>query len=158
MTFYQKKIPPLSMARAGVIAALYLALTLVAHPISYGPVQLRVSEALTVLPILFPEAVPGLFIGVLFANLFGGLGLVDIIGGSLTTLLAAAVTYRYRDSIIAYLSPILFNAFLISLYLRVLFGLPYWFTVLSIGASQSIVVLGLGVPLVKVLRNWQENK
>ena len=70
----------------GLIAAAYLALTLVLAPISYGPIQFRVSEALTLLPLIFPQAVPGLFIGCLLANIFGGYGAIDIICGSAAPL------------------------------------------------------------------------
>ncbi len=149
-------LPIVTIVRAGIIAALYTAVTLILLPISFGPVQLRVAEALTVLPILFPEAIAGLFIGVFFANIFGGLGLPDILGGSFITLIAAAVTYRFRHSIIAYLSPILFNAFLVSLYLHALFEWPYWLTVVSIGLSQTLVVFGLGYPLVQLLKKLQD--
>ncbi len=140
------------LARASLIAAIYVILVFILRPFSFGPIQLRVAEALTVLPILFPEAVGGLFIGVFAANILGGLGPWDIFGGSAVTLLAAYVTLRYRHSWVAYASPIVFNAFLISLYLHFIFELPYWTLVLSIGVSQTIVVLGLGVPLVRFLR------
>ncbi|MFP4198979.1 MAG: QueT transporter family protein [Halanaerobium sp.] len=140
------------LARGAAITALYVVITYVLAPISFGPIQFRAAEALTVLPILFPEAVPALFLGVLLANIIGGLGLVDIIGGSLVTLLAAYVTYKNRDNIFAYLSPILFNAFLISIYLHVLFKLPYWLNVIQIGLSQAAVILILGVPLIKYLK------
>jgi uncharacterized membrane protein len=151
----KEPLPIITIARAGIIAALYIAITLILLPMSFGPLQLRVSEALTVLPILFPEAIAGLFIGVLFANVFGGLGLVDILGGSFITLIAAAVTYRFRHNLVAYLSPVLFNAIFVSLYLHVLFEWPYWLTVISIGISQAIVVFGLGYPLVRLLRKIQ---
>lgn len=140
------------LARAGLIAALYIAITIVLAPISFGPLQLRVAEALTVLPILYIEAVPALFIAVLIANVYGGVGLVDIVAGSLITLLAAVVTYRFRHSFIAYLSPILLNGFLVSLYLHYLFGWPYWLTVLSISTGQAVVILGLGYPLIGILK------
>ncbi len=140
------------LARAGLIAAIYVALVFVLRPISFGPIQLRVAEALTLLPILFPEAIGGLYVGVLLANILGGLGPWDIFGGSAVTLLAAYVTYRYRRSWIAYASPIVFNAFLISLYLHYIFELPYWPMVGSIGISQTIVVLGLGLPLLRLLK------
>ncbi len=140
------------LARAGLIAAIYVVLVFVLRPFSFGPIQLRVAEALTVLPILFPEAVGGLYVGVLAANILGGLGPWDIFGGSAVTLLAAYVTLRYRNSWLAYASPIVFNAFLISLYLHFIFELPYWTLVLSIGISQTVIVLGLGVPLVRLLR------
>ncbi|MGB4483629.1 MAG: QueT transporter family protein [bacterium] len=136
---------------------MYLSITYFLIPISFGAIQLRLAEALTVLPILYPEAVPALFIGVLLSNaLFGGLGLVDIVVGSLTTLVAAIITYRFRHSIIAYLSPIVLNAFIISIYLHLLAGLPYWLTVVSIGLSQAIVVFGLGYPLIWYLRKYIE--
>ncbi|TDO89385.1 putative membrane protein [Halanaerobium saccharolyticum] len=140
------------LARGAAITALYVVITYFLAPVSFGPIQFRAAEALTVLPILFPEAIPALFLGVLLANIIGGLGLVDIVGGSLVTLLAAYVTYKNRDNILAYLSPILFNAFLISIYLHVLFGLPYWLSVIQIGLSEAAVVLILGVPLIKYLK------
>lgn len=140
------------IARGAAITALYVVITYFLAPVSFGPIQFRAAEALTVLPILFPEAVPALFLGVLLANVIGGLGLVDIIGGSLVTLLAAYVTYKNRDNIFAYLSPILFNAFLISIYLHILFELPYWLNVIQIGLSEAAVVLILGVPLIKYLK------
>ncbi len=141
------------LVRAAIIAALYVVLVWLLAPVSFGPFQFRAAEALTLLPMLFPEAIPGLYIGVLLANTLGGLGLWDIFGGSLVTLLAAYITWRYRDKpLIAYLSPIVLNAFLISLYLHYVFTLPYWALVLSIGASEAVVVLALGVPLLKALR------
>ncbi len=140
------------IVRAAVIAGLYIVITYLLAPISFGPLQFRASEALTVLPIIYPEAIPGLFIGVLFANIFGGLGLIDIVGGSLVTLIAAYFTYRYRDNIFAYLSPILFNGFLISIYLHLLFGIPYWITVIQISLSEALVVFLLGYPLIKYLK------
>ncbi|MCC3143805.1 QueT transporter family protein [Halanaerobium sp. Z-7514] len=144
------------MARGAAITALYVVITYFLAPISFGPLQFRAAEALTLLPIIFPEAVPALFLGVLLANVIGGLGMVDIIGGSLVTLLAAYVTYKYRDSIIAYLSPIVFNAFLISIYLHLLFSLPYWLTVLQIGISQALVILLLGYPMIKYLKKYYD--
>ncbi|ADO77080.1 QueT transporter family protein [Halanaerobium praevalens] len=140
------------LARGAAITALYIVITYFLAPVSFGPIQFRAAEALTVLPIIFPEAVPALFLGVLLANIVGGLGLVDIVCGSLVTLIAAYVTYRNRNNIFAYLSPILFNAFLISIYLHLLFDLPYWLNVIQIGLSEAAVVLILGVPLIKYLK------
>ncbi len=140
------------LARASIIAGAYVVITYILQPISFGPIQLRISEALTVLPILYPEAVPALFIGVMLANLWSPLGLVDIFGGSIVTLISAYVTYRLRGSVLAYLSPVLFNAILVSIYLHPVFGWPYWMTALSIGVSEAIVVFTLGYQLVKFLR------
>lgn len=142
------------ITRAGIIAALYVAVTFLLSAISFGPVQVRIAEGLTLLPVFFPEAIAGLFLGCLLANLFGPFGIADIVFGSLTTLLAAFVTYRFRrNKFIAYLSPIILNAFLVSLYLYLLFAVPYWPTVLTIGLGQSIAVLGIGVPLLHLIRS-----
>lgn len=141
------------LTRGALIAGLYVIITYILSPISFGPLQFRLSESLTVLPILYPEAVPALFVGVLLSNIFGGLGFVDIIGGSLTTLIAAYFTYRYRDSFFAYLSPIIFNGLLISTYLHVLFDLPYWLTAIEIAASEAVVVFMVGYPLIGYLKN-----
>lgn len=140
------------LARGAAVTAIYVVITYFLAPISFGPLQFRAAEALTVLPIIFPEAVPALFLGVFLANLFGGLGLVDIVGGSLVTLLAAYLTYKNRNNIFAYLSPILLNAFLISIYLHFLFELPYWLNVVQIALSEAAVVIILGVPLIKYLK------
>ncbi len=141
-----------SVARAAIIAAIYVVLTLAFAPFSYGPVQVRVSEALTVLPIFFPEAIPGLFIGCLLANVMGGLGVWDIFGGSLVTLLAAIGTYLLRRSWLAYAVPVLANAFLVSAYLAPLFHVPYWATVLYVGLGEAVAVGAFGVPLAIILR------
>lgn len=144
------------LVRGALIAAIYTVLCIALQPISYGAIQLRVAEALTVLPILYKEAVPGIFIGVLLANILGGLGLADIVFGSLTSLVAAYLTYRFRRSFVAYLFPVVLNAFIISIYLHALANLPYWATVLSIGASEAVVVFALGYPLVRFLRKYED--
>lgn len=143
----------IKITRGAMIAGLYIVITYILAPISFGPLQFRAAEALTVLPILFPEAIPALFIGVLVSNIFGGLGLVDIIGGSLVTLIAAYFTYYFRSSILAYLSPIFLNGILISIYLKALFGLPYWLTAIQIAASEAVVVFLIGYPLIQYLIN-----
>jgi uncharacterized membrane protein len=140
------------LTRGSLIAGVYVVITVFLAPLSFGPVQFRIAEALTVLPILFPEAVPALFIGVLISNIYGGLGIYDIVFGSLITLVAAWVTRRFRHGFFAYLSPIIFNGLFVSLYLYLLFAWPYWLTVLSISASEAVVVLGLGIPLIRYLR------
>ena len=142
------------MAQVGIIASLYAALTMALAPISYGPIQVRISEALTVLPYLTPAAIPGLFVGCLVANVYGGLGLADIIGGSMCTLLAAFLTYlasRTGKPILAPLPPIVVNALGVSLYLHLLFQLPYWITALYVGAGEIVAVFVLGYPLLLVL-------
>lgn len=142
------------IAKGAIIAAVYVVLCLAFQPLSYGVIQIRFAEALTLLPILYIEAIPGVFIGALIANVFGGLGLVDIIGGSLITLIAAYFTYQFRNSILAYFSPVVFNGLLVSAYLHLLFQWPYWLTVFSISLSEALVVLTLGRGLIHLLEKY----
>ena len=85
------------MAQAAMIAALYVVLTMVFAPFSFREIQVRVSEALTILPAFTPAAVPGLFIGCLLANLLGGAAVPDVIFGSLATLIGAFFTWKLRN-------------------------------------------------------------
>ncbi len=142
----------ITLIRAGLIAALYVVLTYVLAPVSYGPMQFRISEALTVLPVLYVEAIPGLFIGTLVANMLGGLGPWDIFGGSTVTLVAAWLTYKSHSLIIALIWPIVLNAIFVSMYLSFLYNVPYWLTVVSIGISEAAVVFVVGYPLLKILQ------
>ena len=140
------------LTRAGVVAALYIAITFIFTATSFGPVQIRVAEGLAILPVLFPEAIAGLFLGCLLSNILGPYGAADIVFGSLTTLLAAYFTYVFRHSYIAFVSPILLNAVFVSLYLHLLFALPYWPAFFSIGLGQCAAVIGVGLPLLHLLK------
>ncbi|HEY8498611.1 MAG TPA: QueT transporter family protein [Limnochordales bacterium] len=146
------------LVRGALIAALYVALTAAMGPLSFGlplgpiVIELRVSEALAVLPVLYAEAVPALFAGVWLANTLGGLGPWDVWGGSLVTLLAAYLTWRHRRHRLAVLWPVVANGLLVSAYLSRLLGLPYWATAAGITLSEALVVLGLGLPLLGLLR------
>ena len=144
--------------RAAVIAALYAALTLLLAPISYGPLQLRVSEALTLLPILTPAAIPGLFVGCLAANLLGGATALDVVFGSLATLAAAILTRRFRERpLVAALPPVAGNAVVVGAVLTYAYNLPFWLTVLEVGAGQLGACYALGLPLYYTLRRLPRN-
>ena len=150
------KLKPSALARAGMIASIYIVVSYILLPVSYGLIQFRAAEALVLLPMLYPEAILGVFVGCLVANMIGGLGPWDIIGGSLVTLVAAYVTYRYRFTPVAYLSPIVLNAVLVGAYLSFLLQLPYWLVALSVGAGQTAVIVLLGVPMIRFLRSAKE--
>ena len=92
-----KHINVLFMAQAAMIAAIYVVVTLVVAPFAYGEVQVRISEALTILPVFTPAAVPGVFLGCLISNILGGCILPDIIFGSLATLIGAVFTRTLRN-------------------------------------------------------------
>ena len=126
------------LVRIAFIAAIYVTINILFAPISYGPIQVRIAEALTVLAYLDPAAISGLFLGCFFSNIWGGMGLVDILGGSLCTLIAALLTYRIKKPILAPLPPLIINALGVSLYLHLLFQIPYWLTVTYIAIGQFI--------------------
>ncbi|MCX7904499.1 MAG: QueT transporter family protein [Caloramator sp.] len=146
------------LTKAGIIAAVYAVLTIFLMPISYGPVQFRISEALTVLPFVEPAAIPGLFVGCIFANYFGGLGWVDIVFGSLTTLLAAYLTSKMPNKYLAVLPPIFLNAFIVAIWVQQFIGeevkikgiSPYWITVGTIGFGEFVTAGILGLMLLTV--------
>ena len=134
---------------SAIIAALYAAITLLFAPISYGPVQFRISEALTILPVLMPQAIPGLTLGCLLANLLGSATPWDVIFGTLATLLASLLTRRLKKNLwIAALPPVVCNAVIIGLVLHFTLAevllLP---TIAFVGLGEAVVVYVLGVPL-----------
>ncbi|MCD6165227.1 QueT transporter family protein [candidate division KSB1 bacterium] len=150
----------LRIAQVGLVAALYAAITVLLAPISYGPIQIRIAEALTVLPYIFPPAIWGLYVGCLVANIFGGLGPWDIFLGSFLTLLAAIGTYLLRRTQrpwLAPLPPVFINALGVSAYLQFLVtgftpGIKtYFFFVLTIGVGETIACYLLGYPLLLFL-------
>ena len=138
------------LAQAAIIAALYAALTVVIMPASYGVMQFRVSEALTILPAFTPAAIPGLFIGCVVANIVSPVGLVDVLVGSAATLIAAVFSYMLRDHrILVPLPPVISNAVLVGIELyyfyNVNFSLPacmFW-----VGLGEAAACYLLGYPL-----------
>ena len=139
-----------------LIAALYCALVFIFMPVSFGTVQIRVAEALTVLPYFTPSAIYGLFIGCLLANIIGGAGILDIILGSLSTLVAAFLTYKVKNKWLAPVPPIVINMFVIGYALNVYYGMNYWLAVVSVGAGQLVSCMGLGMLLLLQLEKYKE--
>ena len=134
------------IVQAGVIGAIYAVLTIVFAPISYGEIQVRISEALTVLPYFTPAAIPGLFIGCIVANIYGGLGIIDIVFGSLATLLAASFSYLLRRfKYLIPLPPVVINAVVVGFILNVTLDLPLFMSMLWVGLGQLIACYGLGL-------------
>lgn len=147
------------VARTGAIAALYAGLCLVLAPLSYGPVQVRVSEALTLLPVLCPQAVVGVTLGCFIANALASAPL-DMLVGTVATLLAALATRRLRHlrfkgvPVVASLPPVLFNAVLVGAELSFLYLAPgspaalWLLNMLYVGAGQLVSCCGLGLLLI----------
>ena len=151
-----KDLKPAFIARAAVIAALYAALTLALAPISYGLIQFRIAEALTVLAFFTPAAIPGLFIGCLVANIIGPYGILDIIFGSLATLIAAFATYKIKNKFLAPLPPVLSNALIVGPLVAYFVNVPFYMGMLYVGLGQLAVCYGLGLPLILALEPFKK--
>lgn len=149
----QKIFTTRNICISALIAALYTALTMAFQAISFGAIQFRISEALTLLPILFPQAVPGLTIGCLLSNLLGGANVYDIVFGTLATMMAAILTWRVRGNVwVRAFPPVLCNAVVIGLVLTYAYGIDtLWLNMLTVGFGQAVVCYVLGVPMIKIL-------
>ncbi|RGO23048.1 QueT transporter family protein [Dorea sp. OM02-2LB] len=149
----------LFLAQGAMIAAIYVVLTLVFAPFSYGEVQVRISEALTILPLFTPAAIPGLFVGCLISNILGGCVLPDIIFGSLATLIGAIGTYmlRKQNKFLAPLPPIIANALIVPFVLRYAYQvpLPIPFMMLTVGIGEVISCGVLGMILHTALNKYR---
>jgi len=144
------------LARAGLYAAVYAVLTIVLAPFSYGIMQVRVAEALTVLPMIDKAAIPGLFIGCLIANIVGGFGIIDIGLGSIFTLIAAYLTSRVKRDWQAPIPPVVINAVGVGTYLAILLKTPIYWGIFWVGLGELIACFGLGLPLLYFIRRIRE--
>ena len=174
-----------TLARTGIIAAVYAAATLVCllvlQGLAWGPVQFRISEAICVIAVLAAPAVPGLTLGCIIANLInvaisgtGLLGMLDVIFGSLATLLGALWCRKFRARPkLAIAGFVVSNALLVPAYLPILlqglgfytipftdialdgaYPLMYLFGLVAIGIGEAVVIYGLGLPLLAALRRF----
>lgn len=150
----------LFMAQAAMIAALYVALTYVFAPISFSEVQVRIAEALTILPVFTPAAIPGLFIGCLLGNIMGGALVPDILLGSLATLIGAFFTWKLRKAspFLAPVPPIVANTLIVPFVLKYAYGvdLPIPFMMLTVGAGEVLSCGVLGMLLYFALKKNSE--
>ncbi len=158
-----KKFSTVYLVQAAFIAAVYVALTYFLKPISFSGAQLRVAEALTILPVLTPAAIPGLTIGCIISNLSSPYGMADIICGSVATLLAAICTRITRNitfknvPVLSAAFPVIFNMVIIGAEISALstdgFTWPVFAaTAASVGLGQSIACFALGLPLCAALK------
>lgn len=150
----------LFLVQGAAIAAVYVVLTLVFAPFSYGEVQVRISEALTILPFFTPAAVPGLFVGCIIANILGGCILVDIVFGSIATLIGAIFTYKLRtkNRFLAPLPPIVSNAVIVPFVLYYGYGvtLPIPFMMFTVGVGEVISCGLFGLILQTALLKYKD--
>ena len=154
----RSRFSPRDLAIAGIIAGIYAALTLLLPIPQYHGIQLRVAEAMTLLPFLFPGAIPGLAVGCFLANLLGSPFVLDWVFGTLATLLAALWTRRMPNKYLAAIPPVVCNAVIVGAeiaYFATLDGaafLPaFALNALTVGIGEAVACFALGILLVNVL-------
>lgn len=146
------------MVSAAAIAAIYIVLTMVFAPVSFGPVQFRISEALCILPFFTPAAVPGLFIGCLLSNFFYGAAVLDVIFGSLATLIGALGSYGLRKhKCLVCLPPIFANTIIVPWILRYAYGSVdlIWYAMITVGIGEILAIGVLGNVLLGILNRYK---
>ena len=166
MNMRDKKV--IFIVQAAVIAALYVVLTFIANALGLAShtIQVRFSEALCILPVFTPAAIPGLWIGCLLANLLTGAVIYDVIFGSIATLLAAVFTYLLRNHKIACtFPPVILNMIIVPFVLVYAYGIPpvYFhnvnvtipFNAVTVGIGEVISVCILGSILMRVLFKYR---
>ena len=149
----------LYLCQGAMIAAIYVVLTVFinAFGLANGAIQIRISEALCILPIFTPAAIPGLFVGCLLSNIITGCAIYDIVFGSLATLIGAIGTYYLRKTKFLFtLPPVISNGVIIPVVLKFAYGLAdaYWFLVVTVCVGEIISVCILGMILKAAL--WKE--
>ena len=150
------------MTQAAMIAAIYVVLTVFisAFNLASGAIQVRISEALTILPVFTPAAIPGLFLGCLISNLVTGCMPLDVVFGSLATLIGACGTYALRKhKWLAPLPPIIANTIIVPFVLRYVYlaegTIPFF--MLTVGIGEVISCYLLGSILHRVLDRYKEH-
>ena len=147
------------LTQAAMIAAIYVVLSYVFAPISFGEIQVRIAEALTILPLFTPAAVPGLFIGCLVGNIIGGALLPDIVFGSIATLIGAICTYLLRNQkpVFGTIPPMVSNTIIVPFVLKYAYGvaLPIPFLMVTVGVGEIISCGILGMIVYYTLNRYK---
>ena len=152
-----------TLAYGGMIAALYVVLTYLANALGLasGAIQVRFSEALTILPTLIPAAIPGLTLGCILANILTGCALWDVVFGSLATLIGAAGTWLMRKKpLLGWIPPVLSNTVIVPIVLMKVYGVDTAWPLLTfqIFAGEMISCCLLGLPLYHGVNRYLKNR
>ena len=143
-----------NLVYGALIAAIYVVLTMVFRPISFGPIQFRISESLCILPYFTPAAIPGVFLGCLISNMLGGAVMMDVVFGSLATLIGAVGSWILRKNrYLVSVPPILSNTLIIPWVLKFAYGSEdlIWYMMVTVGIGEVLASGGLGQILLTAL-------
>jgi len=144
------------LVHAASIAAVYAVLTIAFAPLSYGQIQIRFAEALTILPFFTSAAIPGLFAGCIVANFFGPGGMLDVVFGSVATLIAAYISYKMPTKWLVPLPPVIANGVIIGYLLHYLYHLPLLITIGWVALGELISCYFIGYPLLLILEKYRD--
>lgn len=146
------------ITKNALIAAVYVVLTMLLRPISFAVFQFRIAEALAILPFYSLNSVAGLFVGCLISNILGGYGILDVVLGSLATLLAGLLTYyigkKTNSRPLSLIPPVIVNAILVGIVLSVQTGANFILAFLLLTVEQAVVCYGIGIPLMLIIEKY----
>ena len=150
-----------ALTTTAIVAALYATITLALSFTAYGPIQFRLSEVMTLLPLINKRYIVGLTLGCFLANILGPYGVPDIIFGTIATFISVYLVYltgKYMKDkkgmvLVASLWPVVVNAIIVAAQLKIFFNIPLFITMLQVGFGQFVVVTIIGVPLFKAINN-----
>ncbi len=145
------------IAVIGVVAAIYVVITIVGADLSYGPIQFRVAEAFMLLCFFNKDYIFSLTIGCFIANIFSTVGLIDTVVGTSATLVAAIMIYVFRNEdsavrmVICSLFPVVVNGLMVGAELNLVLKLPFWLSVGEVAFGEFVCVTVLGVIIFRLL-------
>ena len=146
------------LTRIGVVAAIYVVATLLCAPLAYNAIQFRVSEMLMLLCFYNKDYIISMTVGCILANLFSSLGMVDVLFGTLATVIAAVLMYLFHKKVnlvTASLFPVVSNALIVGAEIKFVFGDPFWINAAYVALGEFVCVTVLGVIVFKVLERNQ---
>ena len=155
----KQSLKTVSVVYAAMIAAIYVALCYIFQPLSNSVIQVRIAEALTILPYFTPAAIPGVTIGCFLSNLLTGRDVLDILFGTLATLIGAILSYKLRrHKFLVPVPPIVANILIIPWVLRFAYGeaLPIPFMMLTVGIGEVISIGIIGMILLFALSQYRD--
>lgn len=153
MNFTSKgnKISVKVLVKIAITAALYAVATMAIAPLSYGAVQFRFSEVMTLLAFVDPVYIPGLVLGCALSNLYSPLGIVDVIVGTAATFLSVYMISKTKHLFIASLWPTVMNSIIVGAELFFVLHQPFWISAAYVAIGEFVVVTCIGYPLFKLL-------
>ena len=142
------------IARISLFAGLYIALTFLTYPVSYGNIgiEFRISEVLVLLCFFNSEYIIALTIGCFISNLFGAIGIIDAIFGTFATFISCLCIYKSKNIFVGSIFPVIFNGIIIGLILYFIYDLPLYVAILGVAIGEFVVVSLIGCPLLSLIK------